>query len=530
MPEATPISTIGNRASERRRLRRLPLESLSYVDLGDTNGGIILNVSEGGLAFRAAIPVMDERIPRLRFQLSADELPVEAEGRVAWTADENRMVGVTFVQLEATARERLKNWITLAVNPPEAPVSVATAPARRELAPLTLAKVDAPEKPIPLETRVLAPVFPTVSESIKPPSVPKPESVPAPSPVVATVSHNAGPSLEGISIDSLLPGSARERSRPSMGSLIAARSTARREQRPWKSTSPRASGNPILQLRAPVVILLVVALVVVIWMIGRGGALLPAFSDAASSHGAQSSFSAGASGRLREISVVDASGHGRTIPWEMQQASLGISSARQTQRRPVSPVTAANANSVADVPANSEGASASPDGSHSVTQMWSLPQPGKSTVPTNPNTQQQTQAPMLEQNSRVTPGALSSALSASRMEPPAAPEIAVPAPQPSSTTPRSHSGPHAGVLIRRVEPIYPPKAVAEKIEGIVAMQVVVGKDGKVHSVKVLSGPKALEDAAADAVKLWRYEPALVDGKLAESRQYIQLTFKLGSRQ
>ena len=178
MPEATPISTIGNRASERRRLRRLPLESLSYVDLGDTNGGIILNVSEGGLAFRAAIPVMDERIPRLRFQLSADELPVEAEGRVAWTADENRMVGVTFVQLEATARERLKNWITLAVNPPEAPVSVATAPARRELAPLTLAKVDAPEKPIPLETRVLAPVFPTVSESIKPPSVPKPESVP----------------------------------------------------------------------------------------------------------------------------------------------------------------------------------------------------------------------------------------------------------------------------------------------------------------------------------------------------------------
>ncbi len=62
------------------------------------------------------------------------------------------------------------------------------------------------------------------------------------------------------------------------------------------------------------------------------------------------------------------------------------------------------------------------------------------------------------------------------------------------------------------------------------MQVVVGKDGKVHSVKVLSGPKALEDAAADAVKLWRYEPALVDGKLAESRQYIQLTFKLGSRQ
>ena len=119
MPEAMPISAAGNRAAERRRLRRQPLDSLSYVDLGDTNGGIILNVSEGGLAFRAAIPVMDDRIPKLRFQLSADELPVEAEARVAWTADENRMVGVTFVQLEATARERLKRSITLAANPPE---------------------------------------------------------------------------------------------------------------------------------------------------------------------------------------------------------------------------------------------------------------------------------------------------------------------------------------------------------------------------------------------------------------------------
>jgi TonB family protein len=528
MPEAMPISAAGNRAAERRRLRRQPLDSLSYVDLGDTNGGIILNVSEGGLAFRAAIPVMDDRIPKLRFQLSADELPVEAEARVAWTADENRMVGVTFVQLEATARERLKNWITLAANPPEAPVAIAAAPARRELAPLTLTKVDDPEKAMPLETRVPAPVSPIVPGPINAPSIFKPASVPVPSSVVATASHSAGPSLEGISIDSLLPRSAKEKSRPSMGSLIATRSTVQRAKVPWKSPSSQATGNPNLQVRTPMVILLAVTLVILIWMIGRGVALLPAFSDAASSPGTQNSLSTGASGRLLEISVVDASGRRRTIPWEMQQASLGISSATQTQRHPVSAITAANTDSVADMPANSDGASASSDAPHSVTQMWSLPQPGKSTVPTSPDTQQQTQPPTLKQNSSVVQGALSSGLSASRMDTPAAPEVAIP--QPVSPAAKPYSGPHAGVLIRRVEPIYPPKAVAEKIEGIIAMQVVVGKDGKVHSVRVLSGPKVLEDAAVDAVKLWRYEPALVDGKLAESRQYIQLTFKLDSRQ
>jgi protein TonB len=93
---------------------------------------------------------------------------------------------------------------------------------------------------------------------------------------------------------------------------------------------------------------------------------------------------------------------------------------------------------------------------------------------------------------------------------------------------RTSSGPHAGVLLRRIEPIYPPTAAAGRVEGIVAMQVVIGKDGKVHNVKVLSGPKLLVEAAVDAVKLWRYEPAVVDGKLVESRQYVQLTFKLHS--
>jgi TonB family protein len=528
MPEATPISATGNRSSERRILPRQTLESLSYVDLGDTNGGIILNVSEGGLAFRAAIPVMDDRIPKLRFQLAADELPVEAEGRVAWTADENRMVGVTFVQLEATARERIKNWITLAANPSEIPPSTAAAPARRELAPLTLEKVDAPEKLISLETKVLAPTFPDVPELPKPSAISRPASVPAPAPVIATVPGNSGPSLERISIDSLLPRSTQEKLRPSIGSLIAARSTAQRERRPRKSPSPHATGIPNLQVRAPVVILLAVALVLLIWMIGRGGALLPAFSDAASTQGAQNSSSPGASGRLREIAIVDASGRIRTIPWEVQQASLGVSAAMQSQRHTVSPAPAKNADSVADPPATSEGASSSTDASHSVTRMWSLPQPGKSTASPASSAQQQAQLPSLKQNSPVVPGAFPSALSASRIEPPVDPENALAASQPTSPLLRSNSGPHAGVLIRRVEPIYPPKAAAEKIEGIVAMQVVVGKDGRVHTIKVLSGPKALEDAAVDAVKLWRYEPALVDGKVAESRQYIQLTFRLGS--
>ncbi len=532
MAELHQNSTAAARAEERRILPRTTLESLSYIDLGDSNGGIVLNVSEGGLAFRAAIPVMELRIPKLRFQLSGLEMPLEAEGRVAWTSDENRMVGISFLNLDAAARAGLKNWIANAANPPDVSVAAASTPVRRELAPIILIPPDLGNSDtfaaVPTES---SPPVADIQVIEKPAAtIVTPNVVPVSLVASAPAIQRSGLSLDAISIDALLPRIAREKPAATFGSMFSSRSATNANQTRLNVRSPRPIAAANQQLRAPVVVLIAATLVFAVWMLGRTGSLLPAFSDAASSSGMQNSSGTIVINHLTEIGVVDAIGHRRIIPWVVQQSGFPISSSPSVPRRTASATSTVNGDSSLERQAAADIAASSAADAHNVSQMWSLPRPGQSAAArSGSSAAQQSAPPAFRESAQVAPGALPSAMALSHVEPPPAPVNTPVKEQPISPSARLFSGSHSGVLIRRVEPIYPPKAVAEKIEGVVAMQVVVGKDGKIRGVKVLSGPKMLEDAAIDAVKLWRYEPAIVDGKLAESRQYIQLTFKLGSR-
>jgi len=67
-------------------------------------------------------------------------------------------------------------------------------------------------------------------------------------------------------------------------------------------------------------------------------------------------------------------------------------------------------------------------------------------------------------------------------------------------------------LVQSVRPVYPDVAKQAGIEGTVRLKVHITKDGNVDSVKVLSGEPVLAHAAAEAVRQWRYQPTLVDGK------------------
>lgn len=57
---------------------------------------------------------------------------------------------------------------------------------------------------------------------------------------------------------------------------------------------------------------------------------------------------------------------------------------------------------------------------------------------------------------------------------------------------------------------------------------VVSADGKVTQVKIVSGPKSLSVAAADAVRWWRYEPYLVNGQPAMVETTIEVNFVLAN--
>lgn len=81
-------------------------------------------------------------------------------------------------------------------------------------------------------------------------------------------------------------------------------------------------------------------------------------------------------------------------------------------------------------------------------------------------------------------------------------------------------------LIFRVVPVYPQIARNARISGTVELMVLVGRDGKVISVHVLSGSPLLVGPAKQAVEQWRYRPAVLDGEGAVVEARVTVTFVL----
>jgi TonB family protein len=80
------------------------------------------------------------------------------------------------------------------------------------------------------------------------------------------------------------------------------------------------------------------------------------------------------------------------------------------------------------------------------------------------------------------------------------------------------------VLIRKVTPLYPQFARASRITGTVRFTVVIGKDGEINSMQVVSGHPALVPAAQAALQQYIYKPTIVDGKPVEVVTQVSITF------
>ncbi len=81
-------------------------------------------------------------------------------------------------------------------------------------------------------------------------------------------------------------------------------------------------------------------------------------------------------------------------------------------------------------------------------------------------------------------------------------------------------------LLVKVQPIYPPEAKAQGIQGIVVLDATLGKDGKVENLQVASGDPILAAAAIEAVRRWQYETTLLNGDPVEVVTQIQVNFTL----
>ena len=81
-------------------------------------------------------------------------------------------------------------------------------------------------------------------------------------------------------------------------------------------------------------------------------------------------------------------------------------------------------------------------------------------------------------------------------------------------------------LVRKVDPVYPPLAAQARIQGIVKLQVTIGKNGQVQNAMVISGHPLLVPAALEAVKQWVYRPTLLNGAPTEVTTEVEVPFTL----
>jgi len=114
-------------------------------------------------------------------------------------------------------------------------------------------------------------------------------------------------------------------------------------------------------------------------------------------------------------------------------------------------------------------------------------------------------------------GVMGSILSAT---PTVAPHIATP------QRVRVSSGVVSGLLLRKVQPNYPPLARQARIQGVVVLQAQISKEGAIENLQLISGHPMLAPAAIEAVKQWKYKPYLLNGEPVEVETQVQVNFTL----
>jgi TonB family protein len=81
-------------------------------------------------------------------------------------------------------------------------------------------------------------------------------------------------------------------------------------------------------------------------------------------------------------------------------------------------------------------------------------------------------------------------------------------------------------LISSVPPEYPSLAKAQHVSGGVTIDALIDATGHVTKMKVISGPTLLHQAAMDALKQWKYQPAMLDGKPVPMHLSVTIQFRL----
>jgi protein TonB len=512
------LSSEGGQTPCRRKHRRETLTwALVYVEFGQDNGGIALNLSEHGLSVQAAMPLVGETFPDMRLKGGCDRGWLPVIGRLAWIGENRKTAGIQFVELSTEARRRISSWIAL-----EHPQHVADPPLPSNGAQIP--NHDAIQSS-PLESKL-------------------------------------PPSQHARSNSGALPGNRL------FGFDTAAASPRGQSQKEWYRRRPRRKN-----LGATAVVLLCAFLFGVGLMLGSGllGRLTKTAKDLTSPPTQQVDAGTDAS------TAPDAKTSGLTTPDNSlpQPPSLPSSMIEPDHSRPFShnspedlpsaasdnnsqrsaapsaiPQRAAIAPAATALPSAASAPLVSTRNSVAAPVSNSAPPPAaaapaqkavdKPALPASPSAIQTPLPPTTSPNVSVhsendfRPANAPSASAANTTAPPNS-DAAPPATRANAAEPAqpSHFQPVAlpggiepGRLLHSVEPIYPSEAKKQRLEGIVELRLVVATDGSVRSIKLVSGDPLLASAAMSAAREFRYSPASLNGQPIEAIQTIDMSFKL----
>jgi len=81
-------------------------------------------------------------------------------------------------------------------------------------------------------------------------------------------------------------------------------------------------------------------------------------------------------------------------------------------------------------------------------------------------------------------------------------------------------------IISQPKPVYPPLAKQARIQGTVRFTAIIGRDGAIQNLQLISGHPLLVPSAQEAVKQWRYQPTLLNGEPVEVITQIDVNFTL----
>lgn len=585
MSESPQNRAAGTTFVERRAHPRRRAESLIYVGFGDENGGIVLDLSEGGMGFHAANPIEQFHFPKVKFQLPLSQNWAEAAGDVAWMNEARTAAGLKFIDLPEEARAEIREWVNGKASAARPMVAneaeeIGKAPRSPRVRVSPRVPMSRPVAPSVVEHEIETPVQPPVQTPDKLIEAPPPpvsievgqseaaaqvetvqefheEAFEIQSKAAVLYAQAGAEWAEIPDLASRLDESheiAEGSELPSTGAVERVTEVAvsqdspassavedkREEEREAAATAEEdeivataIAHAPVNSEEPPYLIPSEVLGESTLEEAKENSAAVAGTSfewerlqaDAPERKLSGWAIAAIFVGTVAiSFSAGWAVGHGFLNPW--------IHTSADTMAARTVPAASTPPGSVVPLPA-APGGTTAPNGQPTGGAPPSLGPAATSTSSSPTATTESApehaasmdvSTPTGEESPNVDiPEEPISASSTIAMS--ATRSVEIPAAAGSSTRPGStHVVP--GDLVSHVQPDYPAQTMQEQVEGTVKLRVTVGKDGSIKQIEPMGGPPALVGTSVAAVRQWRYKPTYVNQKPVEVQEIVKIVFRL----